>query len=79
MFATHHKDLSKPPKGDLRILSTQEDIEMNEDTSWIHDEIIQLVDMAGFKGSVDMDGVINYDIYYYAEPEIELNFNGVSK
>ena len=52
---------------------------MDEDTSWIHDEIIQLVDMTGFKGAVDMDGVINYDIYYYAEPEIELNFNGVSK
>lgn len=28
LFATHHKDLSKPPKGDLRILSTQEDIEV---------------------------------------------------
>ena len=50
-----------------------------DDTSWINDEIIQLVDMTGFKGSVDMDGVINYDIYYYAEPEIELNFNGGSK
>ena len=49
---------------------------MNEDTSWIHDEIIQLVDMTGYKGSVDEDGVIDYDIYYYVEPEIELNFKG---
>ena len=49
---------------------------MNEDTSWIHDEIIQLIDMTGYKGSVDMDGVIDYDIYYYVEPEIELNFKG---
>jgi len=48
---------------------------MNEDTSWIHDEIIQLIDMTGYKGSVDEDGVIDYDIYYYAEPEIELQFN----
>ena len=46
-----------------------------DDTSWIHDEIIQLVDMTGYRGSVDEVGVINYDIYYYAEPEIELNFN----
>ncbi len=28
LFATHHKDLTKPQKGDLRIISSQEDIEV---------------------------------------------------
>ena len=46
-----------------------------DNISWIHEEIVQLIDMTGFKGSVDEDGVIDYDIYYYAEPEIELNFS----